>query len=1331
MKYILGLDIGTNSIGWCLLNNNNVITDRGIVIFPIGTNVDKNGIEKTKNQQRREYRSTKRRLFRYKLRRKRLLKVLSTMGVLPRYDEQGNLIKTYRVKEEYQGFYLYEQRTLALSQAISLEELGRIFLLMNKYRGFKSGSKTILEERTDKEEGKVIDGIKQLASFIHESNSRTIGEYFYKMFLKARELYNAGKWHNPEEPYDERAIDAEGKFKIYNNRGIRREYGRFTDRRMYEKEFDLIWTTQKKYYPEILTGSLEEYHELKEQIKNLPREEKRKALLEFKQTNYWKIKHECIFYQRPLKSPKKYIGKCIHESNKRTTSVSSFLFQEFRIWKQLADIRFSDIITDADSLPLPEEWREKIFQYLQTHPKLPLRTKKGKGGKPTDLFDLLDLNPKQYVFNFDNDADDKYFIGNITKSTLYKALGEKCYEEVNAVGKLERLWHLVYMKKDNEWLLNTLNDKAEWPELSGEGVNNLCEISFEDGYGAYSSKVLKKLVPHMREGKSEYDSLVLAGYQQAPDEVKEDWKPRDQITQLRNGELRNPVVEKAVTEVIKLVNSIISEHQIDKENWTIRIESTRELKKPKAEREKMRRQNTEKDKLREEYVKFLNSKRKEGLLPLLSRDVNKYDSIINKFELWLEMGGDKDDPAFQDFEKAIKEKDHLKKLKYKLWLECGRLCPYSGKVINLTTLFSPGIEIEHIVPLSRSLDNSFANKTLTFREINTEKKNKTAWEFMKEKSEMEFKHFQRRISIFNKAKKENFEKSNVLLAFTHAQISNTSYIAKYVRRKLQEVCKEVYFTNGMVTAELRNNDWRLSDLIDMIRYEEETGVNMDVILNNYKQVRKDFNKYRKEAGKEEVWSKADWQKVSDEEFEAYKLKTNNHLKDLLAEAEKYEEFRGKKGKKDRSDHRHHALDAIITACCAPAITHKLSAINAQREIQGIDLFDEKGNLAREHIPCPLSREAIKESLKDILVVNKVPQRLMVRKKNKTKKVKDKKGIRFNERNTFSIRASLHKDTFYGKLKNPKHQEIDKPMAYVSRSESHVYEFTDESSLNNIYDKDLKEIIRRRISWFKERNIAINKETYEQYPLFRYSPSKYPQEPENPVSKDGKPLPVVKKVRTLFKNYRSIIEIPVKRRIDVSKEEEILSMSPRYADADGNYIMALYELKEKDKKGKIKVTRDFIIRSSYEAVSLKNRGEKLFPDEKEKNGKILPLMSECPYLKQGDLVVMYQDEEDKKSINWNDQNDLKKRLFIVKGLGTDEGYGIVSLLKHSKSSVNRSYRKSAFELNKNQIDFSNRHTQFNAVKVRMNNLGRIVFENTTFPRIKGIPLNLNSVSEKVE
>src|SRR5574344_66746 len=110
MKKILGLDLGTNSIGWAVVNANEdgtptTIEGMGSRIIPMGA--DKISYEKgagiTKNADRREKRTSRRGNKRYKQRRDKLLFVLNELGMLPEQfivkhkirDERGKLTDEY------------------------------------------------------------------------------------------------------------------------------------------------------------------------------------------------------------------------------------------------------------------------------------------------------------------------------------------------------------------------------------------------------------------------------------------------------------------------------------------------------------------------------------------------------------------------------------------------------------------------------------------------------------------------------------------------------------------------------------------------------------------------------------------------------------------------------------------------------------------------------------------------------------------------------------------------------------------------------------------------------------------------------------------------------------------------------------------------------------------------------------------------------------------------------------------------------------------------------------------------------------------------------------
>lgn len=217
MKKILGLDLGTTSIGWALVNekeNDNEqssIIKLGVRVNPLTTDEQKNfdeGKPITTNADRMVKRGMRRNLQRYKLRRDTLLSVLKEQGFISDDTilcEQGN-------RSTFQTLQL---RAKAATEEVSLADLARILLLINKKRGYKSSRK--VDADTD---GKSIDGMS-VARTLYENNL-TPGEYAYGRLQQ-------GKKYIPDfYPSDLRA------------------------------ELNRIWECQRQYYPEILTDALRE-----------------------------------------------------------------------------------------------------------------------------------------------------------------------------------------------------------------------------------------------------------------------------------------------------------------------------------------------------------------------------------------------------------------------------------------------------------------------------------------------------------------------------------------------------------------------------------------------------------------------------------------------------------------------------------------------------------------------------------------------------------------------------------------------------------------------------------------------------------------------------------------------------------------------------------------------------------------------------------------------------------------------------------------------------------------------------------------------------------------
>jgi len=217
MKKILGLDLGTTSIGWALVNeaeNNeekSSIIKLGVRVNPLTVDEQQNfekGKSITTNADRTLKRSMRRNLQRYKLRRENLIEILKENGFITDetiLSENGNdtTFETYRL------------RAKAAIEEISLEELARVLLMINKKRGYKSSRKV-----KSNEEGQLIDGMEVVKQMYE--NNLTPGQYSLSLLKKG------GK--NLPDFY----------------------------RSDLEAEFDKVFDKQMKFYPDILSLDLKE-----------------------------------------------------------------------------------------------------------------------------------------------------------------------------------------------------------------------------------------------------------------------------------------------------------------------------------------------------------------------------------------------------------------------------------------------------------------------------------------------------------------------------------------------------------------------------------------------------------------------------------------------------------------------------------------------------------------------------------------------------------------------------------------------------------------------------------------------------------------------------------------------------------------------------------------------------------------------------------------------------------------------------------------------------------------------------------------------------------------
>lgn len=207
-RYRLGLDIGTNSVGWCAvqLDANGEATgilDSGVRIFRDGRN-PQDGTSLA--VMRRVPRSMRRRRDRYLKRRERLMDQLVQTGLMPDNEQ---------ARKQLESLDPYRLRTKALDEPLDPHELGRALFHLNQRRGFKSNRKA--DKLAENERSQLKEAMTTLHARMKESGARTLGEYLYRRHRKGK------------------MVRAKPEADIYPDRGL------------YEAEFDAIRSAQEPH----------------------------------------------------------------------------------------------------------------------------------------------------------------------------------------------------------------------------------------------------------------------------------------------------------------------------------------------------------------------------------------------------------------------------------------------------------------------------------------------------------------------------------------------------------------------------------------------------------------------------------------------------------------------------------------------------------------------------------------------------------------------------------------------------------------------------------------------------------------------------------------------------------------------------------------------------------------------------------------------------------------------------------------------------------------------------------------------------------------------------
>ncbi|MDX2003575.1 MAG: type II CRISPR RNA-guided endonuclease Cas9 [Chitinophagales bacterium] len=956
MSRILGLDIGSNSIGWAVVDTAaKKIEGMGVRIFPMGVNLEKGSKEEAKNATRRAKRQLRKQGFRKKLRKQLLAKVLIPVGMFPNiedlyhklpdnerpkkaaanFDEKfKTVINRIQLQEELRTFFAinpYEARAKAYrGEQLSLPEIGRVLYQFSQHRGYKSNLKTNSDD-----EGTIFEGKPKEGKIgINETKERakqygTLGNYLYTL---------VNTENRKAMPLLERARN------------------RYTLREMYKDEFELIWNSQAHFYPEVLTDTL------KQAIGNPLKDE------------------GILFFQRPLRSQRHLIGKCTFEPSKRRCPLSAIAFEWYRIYSDV-----NRIYNGEHQLTLDQ--REQLIELFLSKEKVEFK----------EIIKKLNIAGANYNYK----PEDK-FPGAKTIRNFRAIFGKERWDAFTE-NEQEEIWHIKYTAQDAEWLKAYAREK--W-KLNDEQIKKLLAFRLADDYASLSLKAINSILPFLKMGLPLDKAVLWGGIRNAFghevfDSMEADEKAAlmdgiEAITSSSKGRVtdrlqqflrekyhfsekqlnklyhhsekevkqdadelgdppaaRNPIVQQSLHEIRKLIKQLNKDFGRPHE---IRVELARELKSSKKHREKTRQQQQENE--------------------------NRNDEIKRRLDEY----------------NLRHTRNNIQRVQ--LWDECGHICPFSGTEIGFTQLFNDGyVQVEHIIPYSISLNDSLGNKTLCIAPKNLLKgkltpyqafgNNEQEWNAIKEMAKKAFAgNYPKYLRFISK---DNPDFDN----FVSRQLNDTRYTARLTKEYLSQLKDtKVQITQGGVTSLLRHY-WGLDGILSQTypALEYNDGEYLAAI--------------DQDGGIIELRK---WMADNNEKNREQLEKLGQVLEGYINKGIFYP-F------KNRDDHRHHAIDALSVACCEKRYLHNISTFAAQgldneeiRRTYPIETpwnsfwADAKRMVEQIIVSHRQNHKVISVIKKQLFDHNGKPR------KNKAGQKLYAKGI--------AARGQLHKETVYGKRRHP-------------------------------------------------------------------------------------------------------------------------------------------------------------------------------------------------------------------------------------------------------------------------------------------------------------------------
>lgn len=617
---------------------------------------------------------------------------------------------------------IYTLRVKALDSLVTNTEFARILLHIAQRRGFRSNRKSAAPGK----EGDLLKAVKSNRTLMAEKGYRTVGE----MLLK-------------DPIYKENKRNSEGK------------YISTVGRDMIEDEVHAIFASQRGLGADFASCEIEEQY--------------LEILLSQRSYDEGPGPGKDSHYSG--NQIEKMIGKCIFEDGEFRAAKACYSFEYFRLLQNINNIR---LIHNGESNPLTADQRDALIALAH---------------KKNDLYYSnfrKELNiSEDTIFNIRYKPGEKLESSEMNVKFNYL----KAYHEMRiAFNKLSKDHFETFTREQRNEIGRVLTTyKASSnvrPRLKAVGLSE-AEIDIAEGlnfsgFGHISVKACDKLIPFLEKGLKYDEACTAVGY----DFKGHSGEPRTHLLHPKEEDfesITSPVVRRAVSQTIKVLNAIIRERGCSP--TYINIELAREMAHNKLERDEIDKEMRE------------NQARNERIMERIRTEYGKSN------------------PSGLDL------------VKFKLWEEQRGECAYSQKHISMERLFDPNyVEIDHIVPYSISSDDGYKNKVLVFAEENRNKGNRLPLQYLQGERRDNFIVWVEN-SINNQSKKQLLLKEEITdedrKKFKERNLQDTKkmsrFLMNYIGDRLEfsdfatERKKHVTAVSGMITSYMRKR-WGIAKI---------------------------------------------------------------------------------------------------------------------------------------------------------------------------------------------------------------------------------------------------------------------------------------------------------------------------------------------------------------------------------------------------------------------------------------------------------------------------------------------------------------------------------------